>query len=243
MGIVLTNIKYKANQCFVFRCRFLRLKIHKIYKSDSRVSAARWHRVLLFVSLTEILSAPARTAGLRRSCQTFEKMCQKDNHITSVLAVFHVHKYSTKFRKKCISAGLGRGPEYIIGFLKRYESELEILSAALPPRSNLFIYFYQKCLGVPFKTPMTEFCKFIFVLYHNQHIFSHFFITFVLFSQFLSVCKISFFLFFVFLLSLLFWKHPAVQPALHPNKVTIEMHNCYCAFVTKSKTFCLSFTH
>lgn len=144
MGIVLTNIKYKANQCFVFRCRFLRLKIHKIYKSDSRVSAARWHRVLLFVSLTEILSAPARTAGLRRSCQTFEKMCQKDNHITSVLAVFHVHKYSTKFRKKCISAGLGRGPEYIIGFLKRYESELEILSAALPPRSNLFILFFTR---------------------------------------------------------------------------------------------------
>lgn len=103
-----------------------------------------------FVSLTEILSAPARTAGLRRSCQTFEKMCQKDNHITSVLAVFHVHKYSTKFRKKCISAGLGRGSEYIIGFLKRYESELEILSAALPPRSNLFIYFLPEMPGSSF---------------------------------------------------------------------------------------------
>lgn len=197
-----------------------------------------------FVSLTEILSAPARTAGLRRSCQTFEKMCQKDNHITSVLAVFHVHKYSTKFRKKCISAGLGRGSEYIIGFLKRYESELEILSAALPPRSNLFILFFTRnAWEFLLKLLWRGSVNLYLFLYHNQHIFSHFFITFVLFSQFLSVCKISFFLFFVFLLSLLFWKHPAVQPALHPNKVTIEMHNCYCAFVTKSKTFCLSFTH
>ena len=181
-----------------------------------------------FVSLTEILSTPARTAGLRRSCQTSEKMCQKDNHTTSVLAVFHVHKYSTKF--KMYFCRTWTWPRIYNRFSKA-------LWAWAPQCSFAFqVYF---CLGVPFTRDSVN--SYLF-LYHNQHIYSHFSVIFELFQS-LSVCKIYFFLFFVFLLSLLFWKHPAVQPALHLNKVTIEMHNCYCALVTKSKTFCLSFTH